>query len=69
MVMANETGPQSDADRIRNDLLGQWQPTGSSYLNYRKEVETMIANQEKSLHAKNDSRPSCGSTSSCSRLA
>jgi hypothetical protein len=49
MAMANETGPQSDADRLRNDLLGQWQPTGLSYLNYRKEVETMIANQEKSL--------------------
>jgi hypothetical protein len=49
MVMANETGPKSDADRLRDRLLGQWEPTRPSYLNYRKEVEAMLANQEKKL--------------------
>lgn len=47
--MANETGPNPDADRLRDSLLGQWEPVRSSYLNYRKEVETMLANQEKAL--------------------
>jgi hypothetical protein len=47
--MAHETGPKSDADRLRDRLLGQWEPTGPSYLNYRKEVETMLADQEKIL--------------------
>jgi hypothetical protein len=47
--MANETGPKSDADRLRDSLLGQWEPARSSYLDYRQEVETMLAKQEKSL--------------------
>src|SRR5580693_7059865 len=47
--MAHETGQKSDADRLRDRLLGQWEPTGPSYLNYRKEVETMLADQEKML--------------------
>jgi len=47
--MANELDPKSDADRLRDSLLGQWEPDRSSYLNYRKEVEAMLAKQEKSL--------------------
>ena len=47
--MANEMGPKSDADRLRDRLLGQWEPSRPSYLNYRKEVEAMLANQEKKL--------------------
>jgi hypothetical protein len=47
--MANETGPKSDADRLRDSLLGQWEPSRPSYLTYRKEVEIMLANQEKGL--------------------
>jgi hypothetical protein len=47
--MANEMGPKSDADRIRDHLLGQWHPTEPSYLKYRKEVETMLADKEKQL--------------------
>ena len=47
--MATEMSPKSDADRLRDRLLGQWEPTGPSYLNYRKEVETMLADQEKAL--------------------
>jgi undecaprenyl pyrophosphate phosphatase UppP len=47
--MANELDPKSDADRLRDSLLGQWEPDPSSYLNYRKEIEAMLANQEKSL--------------------
>jgi hypothetical protein len=47
--MATEMSPKSDADRLRDRLLGQWEPTGPSYLNYRKEVETMLADQEKIL--------------------
>jgi hypothetical protein len=47
--MADETGPKSDADRLRDRVLGQWEPARPSYLNYRKEVEVMLANQEKKL--------------------
>ncbi len=47
--MANETGPKPDADVLRDRLLGQWEPSRPSYLNYRKEVETMLADQEKWL--------------------
>jgi hypothetical protein len=47
--MAHETGSKSEADRLRDCLLGQWEPTRPSYLNYRKEVENMLANQEKTL--------------------
>jgi hypothetical protein len=47
--MKSETGPKSDADRLRDGLLGQWEPSRPSYLNYRKEVENMLAKQEKSL--------------------
>jgi hypothetical protein len=47
--MANETGPKPDADALRDRLLGQWEPSRPSYLTYRKEVETMLANQEKAL--------------------
>ena len=47
--MANETGPKPDAAVLRDRLLGQWEPSRPSYLTYRKEVETMLANQEKAL--------------------
>ena len=47
--MAHETEEKSNADRLRDGLLGQWEPTRTSYLNYRKEVEAMLANQEKQL--------------------
>jgi hypothetical protein len=47
--MKSETGPKSDADRLRDGLLGQWEPSRPSYLNYRKEVENMLAEQEKKL--------------------
>jgi hypothetical protein len=47
--MAHETEQKSDADRLRDGLLGQWEPARTSYLNYRKEVEAMLANQEKQL--------------------
>jgi hypothetical protein len=47
--MANETGPKPDAAVLRDRLLGQWEPSRPSYLSYRKEVETMLANQEKAL--------------------
>ena len=47
--MAHETGPKSDADRLRDRLLGQWEPSRPSYVNYRKEVENMLAEQEKTL--------------------
>ena len=47
--MAHETEQKSDADRLRDGLLGQWEPTRASYLNYRKEVDTMLASQEKML--------------------
>jgi len=47
--MANDKGPTTDADRLRDSLLGQWEPSRPSYLTYRKEVETMLANQEKAL--------------------
>jgi hypothetical protein len=42
-------GPKSDADRLRDCLLGQWEPSRSSYLSYRKEIENMLAKQEKTL--------------------
>jgi undecaprenyl pyrophosphate phosphatase UppP len=47
--MEPETGPNSEADRLRDRLLEQWEPERSSYLAYRKEIETMLANQEKAL--------------------
>jgi hypothetical protein len=47
--MAPETGPKPEADRLRDRLLGQWEPRRPSYLAYRKEIETMLANQEKKL--------------------
>ena len=48
-VMAHDTGPKSDADQLRDRLLGQWEPDRPSYLHYRKEVENMLAIQEKKL--------------------
>jgi hypothetical protein len=47
--MSHESGPKSDADQLRDRLLGQWEPRQSSYLTYRKEIETMLENQEKKL--------------------
>src|SRR6266581_743042 len=47
--MASETGPKPEVDRLRDRLLDQWEPPQSSYLAYRKEIETMLANQEKTL--------------------
>jgi hypothetical protein len=47
--MTSETGPKSDAGGLRDRLLGQWEPSRPSYLNYRKEVENMLADQEKKL--------------------
>ena len=47
--MAPETGPNPEAARLRDRLLGQWEPRRTSYVAYRKEIETMLANQEKRL--------------------
>jgi hypothetical protein len=47
--MPPETGPKPEADPLRDRLLGQWEPRRTSYLAYRKEIETMLANQEKRL--------------------
>jgi hypothetical protein len=47
--MAPETGPKPEAERLRDGLLGQWEPRRTPYLVYRKEIETMLANQEKQL--------------------
>jgi undecaprenyl pyrophosphate phosphatase UppP len=47
--MEPETGPKPEPDRLRDRLLDQWEPPRSSYLTYRKEIETMLENQEKSL--------------------
>jgi uncharacterized membrane protein len=47
--MEREIEPKSDADRIRDGLLEQWEPPRISYVNYRKEVDTMLANHEKQL--------------------
>jgi undecaprenyl pyrophosphate phosphatase UppP len=47
--MSSETDPRSDADRLRDALLRQWQPRQSAYLAYKKEVETMLAEYEKKL--------------------
>ena len=47
--MAHEMGPKPDANRLRDCLLGQWEPSRPTYLTYRKEVETMLAIQEKAL--------------------
>jgi hypothetical protein len=47
--MAPENEPKPEADPLRDRLLGQWEPRQSSYLTYRKEIETMLANQEKRL--------------------
>jgi hypothetical protein len=49
MAMGPETGPNPEADRLRDRLLDQWKPARSSYLAYRKEIETMLENQEKKL--------------------
>lgn len=53
--MAPETGPnpnpnpKPEADRLRDRLLDQWEPPRTSYLAYRKEIETMLEDQEKAL--------------------
>src|SRR6516165_8509958 len=47
--MAPETGPNPQAARLRDRLLGEWEPRQTSYLAYRKEIETMLADQEKRL--------------------
>jgi hypothetical protein len=49
--MAPETGskPEPESDALRDRLLGQWEPRRTSYLAYRKEIETMLENQEKKL--------------------
>ena len=47
--MASEMEPKPDDTLLRDRLLGQWEPSRPSYLNYRKEVETMLADQEKAL--------------------
>jgi hypothetical protein len=47
--MVPETRPNPEADRLRDRLLGQWEPSRSAYLTYRKEIETMLENQEKAL--------------------
>jgi hypothetical protein len=47
--MTHETGPKPDADPLRDRLLGQWEPRQSSYLTYRKEIETMLEDHEKRL--------------------
>jgi hypothetical protein len=48
--MAPETGPPSEAERLRDRLLDQWAPPRPSYLAYRKEIETMLADHEKRLN-------------------
>jgi undecaprenyl pyrophosphate phosphatase UppP len=47
--MTPETSPKRDTDPLRDRLLGQWEPRQTSYLTYRKEIETMLENQEKKL--------------------
>jgi hypothetical protein len=47
--MAPETGSHPEATRLRERLLDQWEPPRTSYLAYRKEIETMLADQEKRL--------------------
>jgi hypothetical protein len=53
--MAHETEPKpepeppAEAGRLRDRLLDQWEPQRPSYLTYRKEIETMLADQEKKL--------------------
>ncbi len=47
--MAPEPTPKPESDRLRDRLLDQWEPAKPSYLSYRKEIETMLANQEKKL--------------------
>src|SRR5262245_62117548 len=47
--MEPESRPNPEADRLRDRLLGQWGPHPSAYLDYRKEIETMLADQEKAL--------------------
>ena len=47
--MAPETGPNPEPGRLRDRLLDQWAPRPSSYLAYRKEIETMLADQETRL--------------------
>jgi hypothetical protein len=34
---------------LRDRLLEQWEPQRASYITYRKEIESMLENQEKSL--------------------
>ena len=53
--MAPETGPNPnpnpnpEAGPLRDRLLDQWEPPRTPYLAYRKEIETMLERQEKSL--------------------
>jgi len=47
--MAPEPAPKPESDRLRDRLLDQWEPAKPSYLSYRKEIETMLATQEKKL--------------------
>jgi hypothetical protein len=49
--MAPEPEPKTkpESDRLRDRLLDQWEPAKPSYLAYRKEIETMLADQEKAL--------------------
>ncbi|QEH35414.1 hypothetical protein OJF2_39660 [Aquisphaera giovannonii] len=44
-------GPENapDPGPLRDRLLDQWGPRGSAYQAYRKEIETMLATQEKAL--------------------
>src|SRR3954451_17015679 len=41
-----DTGPKPEPDRLRDRVLEQWEPDQSAYLTYRKEIETMLANQQ-----------------------
>jgi hypothetical protein len=47
--MASPNQPSSQSDPLRDRLLSQWEPARDSYLAYRKEIETMLANHEKRL--------------------
>ena len=47
--MSHESGSKSDAGQLRDRLLGQWEPRQTSYLTYRKEIETMLEDHEKRL--------------------
>jgi hypothetical protein len=47
--MAPEPLNPHQPGRLRDRLLDQWQPAPAPYLTYRKEIETMLAGQEKAL--------------------